>query len=258
MKRVLQKFSKGSILAYTLILLFIVLVASIGMMSASITNLRSVSTNDQSTNAFQIADSGSQAVVAKIKKVAETGTGKQIRDISGVSCSTLAVLKSGSFLEGSYKVTFLDKDEKALGCNDSLSSVTSIKSVGTYASTARAIEVAVAAGGCDADNKGGVVTVDENSNSGQPDWNAIDDFMQNHGPIVGYKCALAGNSGVREVLFGGEYDVLTSGAFPYGNYGDPKNASFQCTSGGCNYVSPVTLGSYPCSSGWRIYGLCSK
>lgn len=140
MKCVLQKLSKGSILAYTLILLFIVLTASIGMFEASITNLRSVSSNDKSTNAFQIADSGSQAVVAKIKKA----SGSTVGDISGIDCSGSMATLSSSLFQGAYKVTFLDADEKTLKCNDDISKITSIKSVGTYADTARAVEVAVA------------------------------------------------------------------------------------------------------------------
>lgn len=145
MKRVRHKFSRGSILAYSLILLGIVLVASIGMMSASVTNLRSLSLNDKSAIAFQIADSGSQAVITKIRRV----SGSTVRDIdtsSNMNCGSVATLSSGSstgFLGGAYSVTFLKNDGTTLTCTDNISDITSIKSVGSYAETARAVETAV-------------------------------------------------------------------------------------------------------------------
>ena len=144
MKQVLGKLSRGSILAYSLILLGIVLVASIGMMSASVTNLKSVSSSDKSINAFQIADSGSQAVVRMLKEAA----GNELQDISGVTCdgSDAVVESPANFLGGKYKAIFLDSDGKTLACNDNISAVASVKSVGTYSDTARAVQVAVAAG----------------------------------------------------------------------------------------------------------------
>lgn len=148
MKRTLEKLSRGSILAYSLILLGIVFVASIGMMSASVTNLRSVSSNDKSINAFQIADSGSQAVIKMLKSAG----GNDLGDVSGVSCSggDAFVESPGNFLGGNYKVTFQNSDGETMKCNGAkgkIADVTSVKSVGTYADTARAVQVAVAAGG---------------------------------------------------------------------------------------------------------------
>ena len=147
MKRTLEKLSRGSILAYSLILLGIVFVASIGMMSASVTNLRSVSSNDKSINAFQIADSGSQAVIKMLKSAG----GNDLGDVSGVSCSggDAFVESPGNFLGGNYKVTFQNSDGETMKCNGAkgkIADVTSVKSVGTYADTARAVQVAVAAG----------------------------------------------------------------------------------------------------------------
>ena len=262
MKRILQKLSKGSVLVYTIILLFILLTVSIGMMSASVRNLKSVSSGDHSINAFGVADSGSEAVLAKIKRA----SGTTIDTIADIDCSdpSLAKISSGLF-NGSYSVTFLDKDEKTLTCSDKISDVTSIKSVGSYADTARAVEVAVAAGGCDADNKGGVVIVDEKNDSGHPDWDAIDDFMNDHGPIVGYRCDVpaggGGGSIVIESLFGGVSDfrrstLIFAYTVPSTSFAAGVSGSFLCTQGnGCVHYTGSSL---PCSNGWRIYGMCSK
>ena len=143
MRRVLQTFSRGSILAYSLILLGIVLVASVGMMAASVTNLRSVSSNDKSINAFQIADSGSQAAIAKIK-AADSSARVSSLYASVSACTNDAPI---SLLEGNYRLSFYDQNDAKLGCNDDVSEITSIKSVGAYQDVARAVRVAVAQSG---------------------------------------------------------------------------------------------------------------
>lgn len=141
MKYILAKV-KGSVLAYSLILLTIVLIASIGMMSSSIVNFRSVSTSDKSGNAFQVADSGAQAVIVKIK----ANPDGEIRDLG--SCSNSggsASIAETSFLGGEYRLSFYGGDgSEALNCNDDIADITSVKSVGTYSDTTRAVQVAVA------------------------------------------------------------------------------------------------------------------
>ena len=143
MRHVLQTFSRGSILAYSLILLGIVLVASVGMMAASVTNLRSVSSNDKSINAFQIADSGSQVAIAKIKAADSSAR------VSSLYASVSACNNDDpiNLLGGNYRLSFYDQSDAKLGCNDDVSEITSIKSVGAYQDVARAVRVAVAAGG---------------------------------------------------------------------------------------------------------------
>lgn len=143
MRRVLQTFSRGSILAYSLILLGIVLVASVGMMAASVTNLRSVSSNDKSINAFQIADSGSQAAIAKIKAADSSAR------VSSLYASVSACNNDDpiNLLGGDYRLSFYDQNDAKLGCNDDVSEITSIKSVGAYQDVARAVRVAVAQSG---------------------------------------------------------------------------------------------------------------
>lgn len=116
------------------------------MMAASVTNLRSVSSNNQSINAFQIADSGSQAVTKELKVAAD---GDRLSNIivDGDSCdnSTNSIDKD-PFLGGKYRVTFFDSSDPPvqLNCNADVSAVASVKSVGTYGDTARAVQVAVA------------------------------------------------------------------------------------------------------------------
>ena len=143
MKHILAKV-KGSVLAYSLILLTIVLIASIGMMSSSIVNFRSVSTSDKSGNAFQVADSGAQAVIAKIK-VADPSDPIRSLFNSPSECTTGAPI---SLLTGEYRLSFFGGDgSETLDCNRPIADITSVKSVGTYSDTTRAVQVAVAQSG---------------------------------------------------------------------------------------------------------------
>lgn len=138
MKRVSRSFSQGSILAYSLIVLGLVLVASIGMMAASVANLRSVSLSDDSTNAFQIADSGAQAARLSLKSVKASDT---VRDLFP-SQQACAGNDPFSLLGGSYRLVFYGGDPEApLSCGDRVSRIISVKSTGSYRNTTRAVKV---------------------------------------------------------------------------------------------------------------------
>lgn len=248
MKQVLGKLSRGSILAYSLILLGIVLVASIGMMSASVTNLKSVSSSDKSINAFQIADSGSQAVVRMLKEAA----GNELRDISGVTCdgSDAVVESPANFLGGKYKAIFQDSDGKTLACNDNISAVASVKSVGTYSDTARAVQVAVAAGACPA--TGGMILAESSPNADGFDMGKMKNLLDSENArIVEGRCGI--NLTNRLWAFNGDTLLLSgdtrliiepSGAYSY---------SMECSSitGMCKSSS----GS-DCTYGWKIFVEC--
>lgn len=144
MSSLLKRYSQGSVLAYSLILLGIVLVASVGMMSASVTDLRSISSSDKSVNAFQIADSGSQAAIRLLKNTPGGTLKSMIEPTTSCPNGNTATVESGTFLGGNYRVIFLDDAGQALKCSDDVSKVVSVKSVGTYSDTVRAVQVAAA------------------------------------------------------------------------------------------------------------------
>lgn len=173
-----MRTSQGSILAYTLILLGIILAASISMMAASVTNLKSVSSSNQSVNAFQIADSGSQVMLKMLKETTET---KLADMIAPASCpiGQDATVNQTNFLGGSYRVTFKDGDGNTLKCSDNTSEVASVKSVGTYRNTARAVEVAVLqtaklVGWWKLNDGSGLSAVDETTNSNDGTLGVLD------------------------------------------------------------------------------------
>jgi hypothetical protein len=118
---------------------------------------KSVAT-EQSTNAFQAANSGSEAILKKIYK--EDGPA----DLTALAKATSSTSEctggviSGSTSTGSYKVSLYDGQGTQLkNCNDSTwrGQVAQLKSEGVSGDTSRGIDVAVAAeptpgitGGC--------------------------------------------------------------------------------------------------------------
>lgn len=66
-----KKYSslRGSVLAYTLIVLAILMIASVGLLTATVSNMRSALLTDNSANAFQTADSAAQRIFARLKEM---------------------------------------------------------------------------------------------------------------------------------------------------------------------------------------------
>lgn len=135
---------KGSILVATLLIMGLMLVIAMGIASITIQEKKSANVGGQSTKAFQVADSGVEAVIGKIKQDT-TGTDPINNSIG--TCNddnTITTNVAG----GTAKITFFDGSGNTLDCGiDKLSAVRKVKSVGSYASASRAIEAAVAAPG---------------------------------------------------------------------------------------------------------------
>jgi len=140
LKELKQKLSRGSILVFTLLVMFILLISALGIASVTVIERKTSGTTGKSTQSFQVADSGAEIVLQKIYK------DSALTDIASMGgCSSGQV--SGSIDvagEKNYTVTFYDVDDNKLTCTDNVSDVRLIKSVGSYAQTSRAIEVAVA------------------------------------------------------------------------------------------------------------------
>lgn len=111
---------------------------------------------EQSTNAFQAANSGSEAVLGMIYKEDDLADLKVLAEATNSECSEGVI--SGFTSVGSYRVSlFNHSGEQIKNCTDSTwrSQVTQLKSEGISGDTSRAINVAVAAeptpgivGGC--------------------------------------------------------------------------------------------------------------
>ncbi len=131
---------KASVLAFTLIMLSILLLAGLSLMGSVTVDQRASIDTRKSVQALQSAESGSDIMVSKIKKNM-SGT---IEDLGPGNCSG-GVIK-GSSSQGTYAVSFLKEDGDALACTDMVKDIAKVASTGTYAQTNRAVEVSLAAG----------------------------------------------------------------------------------------------------------------
>ncbi len=139
-----EKTYSASALIVSLLVLGAIIVTALSVSLASIKE-RSISSNaSKSSQAFQNADSGVEAVMYEITK----GNHSKVSEIlpAGTSCTNEKIVGNN------YKVELLDTTGNVIDCNSNSKSpfdVATIKSVGTDGTgrTQRAISAAVAAGG---------------------------------------------------------------------------------------------------------------
>lgn len=249
-------FRRGSVLAYTLILLSVVLLAAIGIATVSVTNERGALLSNRSVSSFQVADTGSQAAIAEIRNTLSSG-GAQLSDltVAGGSCSNAGgfatISSSNSGTVGDYTLTFYDKDENQLKCSDNLSQIATVKSVGVYRDTSRAVKVAVAAGTCPV--TGGMVIVDESSNENGFSMSTVNNFVNSEkGRIVAATCTTS----TRVSSFSGEYGIISTQFLVGSTDTDSAAAIFRCyTSDNRCFIGGIASPAQ-CTSGWKIYGEC--
>lgn len=248
-------FRRGSVLAYTLILLSVVLVAAIGIAAVSVTNERGSLLSSRSVSSFQVADTGSQAAIVAIREALSSG-GSTLNDltVAGGGCSNsggvATIVSASSGTIGKYTLTFYDNGENQLDCSDDLSQIATVKSVGEYRDTSRAVKVAVAASSCD--TPGQVVMVAKNTSGSSitpSDISKVSSFANDVSKtIVGFHC----NTGFGTITGSASLFSLI-GSSGFGISGNSSSsASMGClVSGGCSASSNV------CSGGWAVYGICT-
>ena len=137
--------SKGSALAYSLIILAIMLFIASSISITTIVEKKSASSTDFSMQAYQTADSGVQLAIKEINK--KRSAGEESDPITSIYTNCSNTNLDGSIVAGdSFKLSFF-KDEAGTivaPCSGPISDVHSIKSVGQYKDTIRAVNVAVA------------------------------------------------------------------------------------------------------------------
>jgi hypothetical protein len=137
------KTKKASAIVFALIVLSVILITAISVAAVTMTERRSSMATDKSVQSFQIADSGAEIMLNQIYK-GENDNLNSLAVSLGKTCSGGSIGSSISS-EKTYTVNFYKSDGKLMGCGDPISDITNIKSIGSYASTTRAISVAVAA-----------------------------------------------------------------------------------------------------------------
>lgn len=121
------------------------LTMAVSITSVSIMEKKNASSTEFSTQAYATADSGVQLAIRKINGA--IGSNKTIGNtFTGCASGKVPTNTDGGPTGSNYELSFLDEDENNLGCGDPVEDIASIKSVGTYKGTVRAVNVAVAAG----------------------------------------------------------------------------------------------------------------
>jgi hypothetical protein len=132
------KLSSGSVLVFTLIIMFVMLVIGLGIMATTVTERKSSLSTEKTTASFQIADTGAEKILQIIKN--SSGPISGMSSIKG--CPGGSPYMNENIFSGSYTVTFLSQGSIPItSCTNDVSNITEIKSVGTYANTTRAVQV---------------------------------------------------------------------------------------------------------------------
>ena len=160
-KKARMQTKQGSVLAYSLIILAMMLAIATSISIATLSEKKSASGTEFSMQALQVADSGSQIAFKAIKDAANT---TDIKTIFGVpycdlvlktNCcdSVKKLIISGDGAAGPmgshFELSFYDGVPVRLGCDDLKSQISTISSVGVYNNTVRAVGLGVGGNGVD-------------------------------------------------------------------------------------------------------------
>lgn len=150
----MKKIKKASVLAYSLIVLSVMLMAAISISAVAIKDRNNVISSSTSVQSFQTANSG----VNLVTKAMPGNSTSTLDDLAlnkiggGAACvveSGIAYITKNTTAEGTFKVEFYDNSGNPLtDCNaTTIANVEKLKSIGSFKNTSRAVEVALAASG---------------------------------------------------------------------------------------------------------------
>ncbi|MFA6974145.1 MAG: hypothetical protein WC238_05435 [Parcubacteria group bacterium] len=143
-----NKNYKGSVLVFSLIMLSLILTSALAIGAATVIARKSSLTSNKSTQGFQVADS---AVELAMHQILNNGTqidlDRLATKMGAAPCDDGII--SGSVVDSTktYELSFRDNTattDPINNCAGLVSTIGRIKSVGTFGSTARAVEAPVA------------------------------------------------------------------------------------------------------------------
>ncbi len=146
MKRYIRKNGvyekRGSVLVFSLILLSIVLLSALSIMSTTIIGQNVASVTDNSTIAFQVADTGAEQAFHEFRKKRI----KRLSNFSGAHCSNGIVTATNinGIPHTRYEILFRKEDgTRVTSCNADTKDIRSAHSTGYYLNAVRAVEVSI-------------------------------------------------------------------------------------------------------------------
>ena len=160
---------------FSLIVLSLMLVSVLSLSAVSVSEKKSSFSTEQSSRAFQVADSGVEFVLKKIYKEYKGGIKPQHRLADFFTCSGGVVTKT--FSSGTAMISFYDGSGGVLSCtdNDWRIKVARVKSVGSANNTTRVVEAGVAppddtVGHWEFDETSGSATIDSSESGNNGSW----------------------------------------------------------------------------------------
>ena len=154
MKKFLLKIfpKKGSALIFAMITLTAMMIVAIASYEASMVNQRTATDTEKSVSSFQAADSGVEILMQIINKEIKDGNANNfisslstIPEFNTTSCVYSGYVSGRKIEVGLYTDSNATEASRANCATHKISDIASIKSVGSYGGTTRAVSVAVAA-----------------------------------------------------------------------------------------------------------------
>ncbi|MCD6149639.1 pilus assembly PilX N-terminal domain-containing protein [bacterium] len=136
-----QANRQGSILAFSLIIMFVLMIIAAGVATVSVKERKMSSDTGKSIIAYQAADSGAEIALEKI-----IGLSWTVNDFdANMGCSVIGgeATVIASAPSGEYNLTFEDAGGLVSVCSGAgaMNPITKIKSLGKYSGINRAVEV---------------------------------------------------------------------------------------------------------------------
>lgn len=135
---------QGSILAFSLIIMFVLMIIAIGVATVSVKERKMSSDTGKSIIAYQAADSGMEKTLQAIVNDASIVDLDDVASSIGGEASCTGGEINEIITLGNYSILFYDNADNLLeDCTDSAGIVNRIKSSGSYSGTNRAVEVSL-------------------------------------------------------------------------------------------------------------------
>ncbi len=131
---------RGSILTFSLIIMFVLMIIAIGVATVSVKERRMSLDTGKSVIAYQAADSGAEIALDKIMK-----DGWTVNDFNmNMGCSVIngKATVNVSAPSGEYDLTFEDAGGSIESCSNT-NIIKEVKSLGKYSGTNRAVEISL-------------------------------------------------------------------------------------------------------------------
>ena len=138
-----KKNPQGSVLVFSLMIMMIMLTVSLGIAAVSLIDQKATLSTSKSQVAFQSADSGFEEVLKKIKKDGYSTVEKLTNiGLGGMTCDDSSGVAVVSGVEGDSAFELIFRNHSGVEIDSCLSmeTISTVKSIGTYSGTSRAIE----------------------------------------------------------------------------------------------------------------------